>query len=138
MLSTNSKPKLFRTALRSVAAGIIVFALLVLVDQLSAHFGLTGVQRLGDNLLGGIIVGTISFLDERRRQRYLEDRLQVIALMNHHVRNSLQTIKFAHRSDKELELINEAVVRIEWALREILPGEIKADQSSFDGREIVS
>ncbi len=120
---TQNKPKMFTLTIRSVMTGIFVFALLVAVDQLSGHFGLTGVERLGDNLLGGIIVGAVSFLDERRRNRYLGERLRIIALMNHHVRNSLQTIKFAHHTDRQLDLINEAAARIEWALREILPGD---------------
>ena len=120
-----AKPSVLRIALRSVTAGALVFALLVLVDQVSAHLGLTGVQRLGDNLLGGIIVGVISFVDEQRRQRSLAGQLNVIALMNHHVRNALQTIKYAHGTEKEVEFINDSVVRIEWALREILPGGIE-------------
>jgi hypothetical protein len=121
-LTAKPRTKLFAAAMRAAAAGMIVFVLLVTVDLFSAHVGLTGVKRLGDNLLGGVIVGLISFLDERRRQRYLSDRLHVIALMNHHVRNSLQTIMFAHNTEKEVEFIHEAVLRIEWALREILPG----------------
>lgn len=118
------KRKLLTTATRAVADGAIVLVVLVLVDQLSGRLGLTGLERTGDNLLGGMIVGMLVFVDERRRQRYLGDRLRIIALMNHHVRNSLQTIKFAHTTDKEVELIGQAVARIEWALREILPGEL--------------
>ena len=48
--------------------------------------------------------------------------------MNHHVRNALQAIKYAHfldsqKEDKlQLEVIGSSVDRIEWALTEILPG----------------
>jgi hypothetical protein len=91
------------------------------------------VRRLGDNVLGGVIVAVISFVDERRRQRYLVHRLQVIALMNHHVRNSLQTIVFARHTEKEVEFIRGAVLRIEWALREILPGAVSGNESSAQG-----
>jgi len=46
--------------------------------------------------------------------------------MNHHVRNSLQVISFASSMPEPEELRNkvrEAVERIEWALREVLPGQ---------------
>lgn len=119
---TQQKPKVFPSTLRAVMAGTIAFLLMVLVDQLSRRFGLTGVERLGDNVLGAIVIGVLMFVDDRRKSRYLAERLRVIALMNHHVRNSLQTIKFAHQTDHQVQLINDAVVRIEWALREILPG----------------
>jgi len=130
------KPRMFAVALRSLAAGTIAFVLLVLVDQLSGHFGLTGLERLGDNLLGAIIIGTLIYLDDRRRNRYLADRLRVIALMNHHVRNSLQAIKYAHQTDRQVQLINEAAARIEWALREVLPGDM-VDVSMKSGAQNV-
>jgi hypothetical protein len=109
---------------RAVSAGIIVSCSLVVVDQALAHFGLTGLPRLGDDLLGGVIVAVVAFLDDRRRRRYLARRLHVIALMNHHVRNSLQIIRFAQEIDHHVRLVNDAVERIEWALREVLPGEV--------------
>jgi hypothetical protein len=136
-LTAKPRTKLFAAGMRAAAVGMIVFVLLVTVDQFSAHVGLTGVKRLGDNLLGGMIVGVIIFIDERRRQRYLADRLYVIALMNHHVRNSLQTIMFAHDTDKEVEFIHEAVLRIEWALREILPGAVIGNESSAPRRDLI-
>lgn len=128
---SQQKQKLARSILQAVAMGITVSMFLVFVDQLSLRFGLTGMRRLGDDLLGGIIVGIIIFLDNRRKSRYLAGRLQAIALMNHHVRNSLQAIKFAHQTGRELQLIDQAIARIEWALREILPGEIGAGESGF-------
>ena len=103
-------------------AGAVVFALLVLVDQASLRFGLTRLQRFGDDLLAGIIVALISFLVERRRNAYLANRLEVIRLMNHHVRNALQAIKFARQTEHHVRLIDESVARIEWALREVLVG----------------
>jgi hypothetical protein len=64
---------------------------------------------------------------ERSRWKYLNERLKIIELMNHHVRNALQTIvssAYAHGHDQELDEIRTAVKRIEWALREILPGRV--------------
>jgi hypothetical protein len=120
---------LVSAAVRAFIEGVVVFLLLVLVDQISLHLGLTAAQRFADDLLGGAIVGIIIFLDERRRARYLATRLQVIALMNHHVRNALQAIKFAHQTDQQVRLIDESVARIEWALREILPTDMKDTQT---------
>jgi hypothetical protein len=46
--------------------------------------------------------------------------------MNHHVRNALQSITYAPYSSSQAEQINliqASVTRIQWALREILPGD---------------
>ena len=53
-------------------------------------------------------------------------KLEVIRLMNHHVRNSLQVISFAALASQQEKVTGElrdAVDRIEWALREVLPGQ---------------
>jgi hypothetical protein len=102
--------------------GLIVFLFLFLVDAISTHFGLTGWQRAGDDLLGGILVGVLLFVDQCRRRRYLVERLDTIGLMNHHVRNALQSIQYARYTRDDVQIIEDAVARIDWALREILPG----------------
>ncbi len=65
------------------------------------------------------------FLRLYRQQRaLLRQRVEVIANMNHHVRNALQVIEFNSYStaDKEkFEAIKSSVNRIQWALRELLP-----------------
>ena len=59
---------------------------------------------------------------ERQRQEHVECRLRVIAEMNLHIRNALQVITFYSRKGEKHEVgIIEAVERIQWALREILP-----------------
>jgi hypothetical protein len=53
--------------------------------------------------------------------------MKTIAELNHHIRNALQVIKFlggqkrSGLDDVQLQLINDSVDRIEWALREVLP-----------------
>jgi len=61
-------------------------------------------------------------LNQDRRRR-LRQRVEVIADMNHHVRNALQVISLtSHGKDKEeIATIRESVNRIQWALRELLP-----------------
>lgn len=52
------------------------------------------------------------------------ERLKVIADMNHHIRNALQVIAYHStiREDKKsVAVIDDAVKRISWALREVLP-----------------
>lgn len=53
-------------------------------------------------------------------------RMQVIAEMNHHIRNALTPVSLSVDAIDNQQLnrvISEAVNRIEWALREILPRE---------------
>jgi light-regulated signal transduction histidine kinase (bacteriophytochrome) len=79
-----------------------------------------------DNILTGIVVGLMVLLYERRRQRDVEKKLRTIRLMNHHVRNALQVISAASDSlngSVQPSTVQSAVRRIEWALREVLPGE---------------
>ncbi|HET8824125.1 MAG TPA: hypothetical protein VFM77_03275 [Terriglobales bacterium] len=72
-------------------------------------------------LVGAALVYVLS-LRERQRQQYVECRLRVIAEMNHHIRNALQVITFYSRNGQKQEVgIVEAVERIQWALREVLP-----------------
>jgi signal transduction histidine kinase len=61
---------------------------------------------------------------ERERRAQLRQRLEIIAEMNHHVRNALQVISLSNYSadsEQQLERIREGVNRIQWALKEILP-----------------
>jgi signal transduction histidine kinase len=63
----------------------------------------------------------------RERHRLTMARMQVIAEMNHHIRNALSPISLSvdATEDRQLKsMISEAVDRIDWALREILPREL--------------
>jgi hypothetical protein len=67
---------------------------------------------------------TYTFTLYRRQEADVRERVERIVEMNHHVRNALQVIAYwslAERDKKEVELIRQAVDRIEWALREVLP-----------------
>jgi hypothetical protein len=79
------------------------------------------------NVLTGLLAGIIFYHWRRehlRHEKLLEEKLRVVAELNHHIRNALQVIAlYAARvhDDDELQLIREATERIEWSLREILP-----------------
>jgi hypothetical protein len=96
-----------------------------------------GVRRLDvmvlSNGLTGVAVGLL-YLQlsriERERRAQVQQRLRTIAEMNHHIRNALQIIAYANATTERaqsMELIRQSVERIEWALREVLPGHVTLD-----------
>jgi signal transduction histidine kinase len=93
---------------------------------LQRHVGTSLSIAIIDDALVGMGAGLLVFLYERRQRQNIIRKLEVIRLMNHHVRNSLQVISFAASVPQREELtdrVQEAVRRIEWALREVLPGQ---------------
>jgi signal transduction histidine kinase len=84
-------------------------------------------ERLLAEALSALIVSCLvaKLADmKRRQQRITEARMQVIAEMNHHIRNALSPISLSVDSMENQQLIrviSEGVDRIDWALREILP-----------------
>jgi hypothetical protein len=108
---------------------ILVSGFLIGADQLSMRCGLEGSQRIADDLLGGLIAGSIFYLYEHKRLRRFSEHLHVIDLMNHHIRNALQPLlflKYKPEGKAQMKLVEECVRRIDWALREVLPG--KSDE----------
>lgn len=122
----NKSDQSWRSALWKPALLFVsVSALLIAADQLSLHFGLEGARRIVDDLLGGLIAGSIFHLYERQKARRLSEHLRLIDLTNHHIRNALQPLMFvAHGSEgkAQMKVVEECVRRIDWALREVLPG----------------
>lgn len=70
----------------------------------------------------GALVWVIEFSHQRDENR-LNEKLRTIELMNHHVRNALQTIIDSAYIHGHLDDVQTSVDRIAWALREILPGQ---------------
>ena len=115
----------FRKGLLSVLLAFVSFSLGMIVEAFQRHEGITGWTLWIDNIAAALLLGLVVFFYERRRERELIRKLQVIELMNHHVRNALQPVMYLpYSQDQEMQLntIREAVQRIDWALREILPG----------------
>jgi hypothetical protein len=114
------------TLLRSLLGGFAFFLLGSLCDVWMQQHVANRVIAAADDALVGVGAGVLVFLYERRRRQIIIKKLEVIRLMNHHVRNSLQVIRFAASVPQEEEVANkirDAVDRIEWALREVLPGQ---------------
>lgn len=87
-------------------------------------------ERLLAEALSALVVGCLiaKLASIARQQHQLTvARIQVIAEMNHHIRNALTPIFLStHVTDNQqrIRVISEGVDRIDWALREILPREI--------------
>jgi len=120
---------------------LFVSGVLIAVDQLSMRAGLDGSQRVVDDLVGGLIAGTVVYLHERRRRRQLNEKDRIHELANHHIRNALQLltlVQYEPEKATQMEIVDSCVRRIDWTLREVLPGKSKAafwDASEPSGKE---
>lgn len=106
-----------------VMATVAVLAFLSDVYLVASHPGV--LFAIADAIALGVLSGTIAWVYQRRQNRYLAERLEVIADMNHHVRNDLQVIQYSAymTKDKEhIQRIEHSLGRIDWALREVLTG----------------
>ncbi len=105
----------------------------VCVGSLAVQWAIYNVW-LGDpgqlRLLGPIVSGLLAaaftermMWQSRRRRLATLRRFQIIAEMNHHIRNSLQMISYERLSADEGAAVRlkEAVDRIQWVLEQVLP-----------------
>ncbi len=120
-------PAIYRTLLSplvlAISWGVGCFLVAVISDILIIYQHMSGYLVLLDDLLLGLIMGWLVFHYEKRRNRYLRERFQTIADMNHHVRNALQVISYSSQMQPDENLarmVRESSQRIEWALREVL------------------
>ena len=120
-----------RSSLFALIVAIIVSILGLIFDWLLVKEGLPRLDMLIlSNGLTGLFAGWLFYQiakEERSNRELVRARMKTIAELNHHIRNALQVIKYlggAQRSGLDavqLQLINDSVNRIEWALREVLP-----------------
>lgn len=113
--------------------GGLAIALVVFIVDAGLEYVLLvrGVSHSWTLFISDVIAATVvaffatyTFSLHRAREAEVRERVERIVEMNHHVRNALQVIAYwspAERDKKEVELIRQAVDRIEWALREVLP-----------------
>jgi len=132
MYSNPAIPSLARRVGMSIALGIIIAAAGSILEAFLDHHPVVGYESL-DDIFIGIIAALVVFWYEHRRYKATLNKVRVIAAMNHHVRIALQTISYAPYTEqvKQIKLIGEAVNRIQWALREILPAEVSAPDALF-------
>jgi len=120
---------MLRRAFFSFFLGFGIFILGVVLRTVLDKLGVAGVPALIDDLLIGILAGAMVFAYERHQHKLVLARMRMIAEMNHHVRNALQQIlysPFLKEEAEQIRLVQEGTRRIEWALREVLPGEVES------------
>ena len=120
-----------RSGLVSLLVVVIVSLIGILLDWLLVKEGLPRLDMLiFSNGLTGLFAGGLfwQMAREAKASRDLvAERMKTIAELNHHIRNALQVIKFLGVQNSssldavQLQLVNDSVDRIEWALREVLP-----------------
>jgi hypothetical protein len=110
-----------------LTAAVIFFIIDDFLDHLMLRIASANVALEISDAFTAILIGAmVAQLAVLYRQRQIQAaaRLQRIAEMNHHVRNALQVITYWSLAEKEKQqvgLIQDAVNRIQWALREVLP-----------------
>ncbi len=117
---------LTRRAVYSFALGFGIFVLGVSLRTLLDSWGVTGVAAAIDDMMIGLLAGVLVFAYERHQHKIIHEKMRVISEMNHHVRNALQPIMYSpylKEQAEQVKIIQEGTRRIEWALREVLPGE---------------
>lgn len=116
-----------RSKVIPLAVGLASFA----VTELMHYLLVPDLGRLWERLLAeglsavvvaALTAGLIHHANERRKAALV--RMQVIAEMNHHIRNALAEISLSTdtiQNRQSIRVISQSVDRITWALREILP-----------------
>jgi hypothetical protein len=120
-----------RTGLLSLLVAVLVSAIGVLLDWVLVKEGVSRLDMLVlSNSVTGLFAGGLFYQfvrEEKAHRELMRARMKTIAELNHHIRNALQVIKFLGMQNRsgldavQLQLINDSVDRIEWALREVLP-----------------
>src|SRR5215475_6541784 len=123
-------PSLLRRIGLSFVMGFSLFVLGAVLQGVLGKRGLSGISIYLDDLVLGIVAGLVVFAYEQRRHKAMLEKIAVISAMNHHVRNALQAISYAPYTEqaKQIQLIQQSVARIQWALQEVLPGAVDEDR----------
>src|SRR3954468_13171381 len=113
--------------LLGLTAALVFFAIDDFLDHLMLRITSANVALEISDAITAILIGALvaqMAVLYRQREAQAQARVQRIAEMNHHVRNALQVITYWSLEEKEkrqVELVQDAVNRIQWALREVLP-----------------
>lgn len=114
----------------ALGVGVVSFLATELMHYLLVlDLGRSRERFLAEGVSAFIVTCLIAKLAQitRRQHQLTAARMQVIAEMNHHIRNALTAISLSAdvTEDKHLiHVISEGIDRIDWALREILPREV--------------
>jgi hypothetical protein len=119
------------SSLFSLVVAIVVSGLGIILDRILVKEGMPRLDlMILSNVLTGLFAGWLFYQmakEAKASRELVRARMNTIAELNHHIRNALQVIKFLGGQQRsgmdamQLQLINDSVNRIEWALREVLP-----------------
>ena len=133
-LRVSSDPEIW---LATAVTGLVVFLVAlgiqwVIYDRLLHEDGL--------RLVGSVLAATMAMVlvqhmkTTARNDRIKEiRRLEAIALVNHHIRNSLQAIAVCCTDEAAAASVRESVDRIERVLTEVLPAVQQPEQTAAAG-----
>lgn len=125
---------------RACTVGLLVFLIAlgiqwVIYDRIMHEDGIRIVGSAIAALIATFLVQTLETTARNQQLRELK-RLEVIALLNHHIRNALQAIVNSTGSSDSTNTIRNSVERIEWALGSVLPGlETPRRKAAAPGRQ---
>jgi hypothetical protein len=132
-----------RIWLRALGTFAAITLIGILMDRLMLTEGVPRFDLLlvSNALVGGVAAALVVVLAVRAKQRaaFVSGRMRVIAEMNHHIRNALQVIQYTSlttQSETEMKAMGQAVQRITWALREVLP-QMLNEEDEWEERELA-
>jgi signal transduction histidine kinase len=136
---TSSTVRIRRSAWRVATVVMVTVAVLAFLSDVYLVASHPGVMfATADAIALGVLSGTIAWVYQRRQNRYLAERLEVIADMNHHVRNDLQVIQYSAyltKDQEHIQRIEQSLSRIDWALREVLTGKHRRSANERGSKE---
>jgi type II secretory pathway component PulM len=118
-------PSRVQRALAGVAAGAFVFLSGGILDWFVTRQYLPRVSLMLAGAAVALAAGISIFrilTDIQRRYQAMQDRLQRIAELNHHIRNALQVIAYHNvpeRGERAIQQVNAEVMRIQSVLRDV-------------------
>ena len=130
---------------RVVAAtviGLVLFFVSYAADLFLFRIGVAGAQTIVDNVLIGLVGAAAAYLwvrYEAERHARVREKMILLVELNHHIRNALKIISessLVRDDEKRLQLIDEAVDRVDRVLVELVPsvGEVTSPRLSLEER----
>ncbi len=91
-----------------------------------------GLRVVGSALAAVMAMALVQYMKTTARDDRLKEirRLEAIALINHHIRNSLQAIAVCCTDDTATGAVRESIDRIERVLANVLPSVHQAEKSA--------
>ena len=137
-----SRPKLrvlsdLEIWLISGAVGVGVFLLTLAIQWIIYDRVLhqDGLRFVGSAIAALLAMALAQYMKTTSRNDRITEirRLEAIAVLNHHIRNSLQTIAVCSSDEKATAAIRQSIDRIERVLNDVMPSMREGQKSSAAG-----